>query len=124
MGDLLAKAAEWLTDQRHQHMARTVTYQRGGDEIELSATIGQTTFEQVDDHGITRTQSRDFLVRAADLVLGSAAVLPISGDRIVETDGAQTYTYEVMAPGGEPPYRYSDSFRNTLRIHTKMVGQS
>lgn len=124
MGDLLAKAAEWLTGQRHRHMTRTVAYQRGDDEVQLSATIGQTTFEQVDDHGVTRIQSRDFLVRSVDLVLGSVAVFPLAGDRIVETDGSRTYTYEVMAPGGEPPYRYGDQFRNTLRIHTKLVSQS
>ena len=39
-------------------------------------------------------------------------------DRI--TDGGSVY--EVMAPGTEPPCRYSDPHGVTLRIHTKLVG--
>ena len=38
--------------------------------------------------------------------------------------GADTQLYEVMAPGGEPPFRYSDPYRRTLRIHTKHVGRA
>ena len=69
-----------------------------------------------------RTESRDFLVLAADLVLAGKAELPRAGDRIRETDGGQIFLYEVMAPGGEPPWRYSDPYRRALRIHTKFVG--
>ncbi len=123
MTDLLSQGLSWLEDQRHQHLTRLVTYQRGVDQVELSATIGRTVFEQ-DDHagGLTRIESRDFLIRAIDLVLASEVALPQPGDRIVETDSIATYTYEVMAPGAEPPWRYSDVNRTTLRIHTKHVG--
>ncbi len=123
MTDLLSQGLSWLEDQRHQHLTRTVMYQRGGDEVELSATIGRTVFEQ-DDHagGLTRIESRDFLIRAIDLVLAAETTLPQPGDRIIETDAIATYTYEVMAPGNEPPWRYSDVNRTTLRIHTKHVG--
>jgi hypothetical protein len=48
-------------------------------------------------------------------------VLPQRGDRIRETDGATTYVYEVLAPGDEPHWHYSDAYRQTLRIHTKQV---
>ncbi len=123
MSDLLSQGLSWLEDQRHQQLTRTVTYQRGGDEVELSATIGRTVFEQ-DDHagGLTRIESRDFLIRTIDLVLAGDVTLPQPGDRIIETDAIATYTYEVMAPGSEPPWRYSDVNRLTLRIHTKHVG--
>ena len=56
-----------------------------------------------------------------DLLLAGVPVLPERGDRIRETQGATTYVYEVMAPGKEPHYRYSDPYRKTLRIHTKHV---
>ncbi len=120
--DLLAQGLSWLEDQRHQHLTRMVTYQRGSGEVELAATVGRTVFEQ-DDHagGLTRIESRDFLIRAADLVLAAETTLPQPGDRIIETDSIATYTYEVMAPGTEPPWRYSDVNRSTLRIHTKQV---
>ncbi|MCC6910069.1 MAG: hypothetical protein IT430_19210 [Phycisphaerales bacterium] len=123
MSDLLAQGLTWLEDQRHQHLTRTVKYLRASNEVELAATIGRTVFEQ-DDHagGLTRIESRDFLIRAADLVLAAETTLPQPGDRIIETDAIATYTYEVMAPGSEPPWRYSDVNRLTLRIHTKHVG--
>ncbi len=122
MTDLLSQGLSWLEDQRHQHLTRTVTYRRGVDEVELAATIGRTVFEQ-DDHagGLMRIESRDFLIRAADLVLTAETTLPQPGDRIIESDSIATYTYEVMAPGTEPPWRYSDVNRATLRIHTKQV---
>jgi hypothetical protein len=103
-------------------MTRTVTYIRGADAVDLQATIGRTEFEQVDEYGsLHKIESRDFLVRAQDLVLAGSQTLPQAGDRIRETDGDQAFVYEVMAPGDEPPFRYSDPNRKTLRIHTKHV---
>ena len=122
MPDVLEKGLSWLDDQRHTHMTRTVVYQRGADAAEIAAPVGRTEFEQVDEHGLVPTlQWRDYLGRATDLVLAGAATLPKAGDRIREPDGAQTFVYEVMAPGNEPPWRYSDPYRKTLRIHTKHV---
>ena len=123
MSNLLEQGAAWLDEQRTRHLSRTVTYVRAGDSVDLAATIGRTAFEQADEYGVIhRTESRDFLVRAADLVLAGQAELPRAGDRIRETAGTQIFVYEVMAPGGEPPWRYSDPYRRTLRIHTKFIG--
>ena len=123
MPDLLEQGSAWLEDQRTRHMSRTVTYVRGVDSVDVAATIGKTAFEQTDEYGVIhRTESRDFLVLTADLVLDGTATLPKAGDRIRETAGDQVFVYEVMAPGGEPPWRYSDPYRRTLRIHTKHVG--
>ncbi len=122
MPDLLEQGAAWLEDQRTRHLSRTVTYLRSGDSVDLAATIGRTVFEQADDYGVVhRTESREFLVLATDLVLGGKVALPQAGDRIREIAGDQIFIYEVMAPGGEPPFRYSDPYRKTLRIHTKHV---
>jgi len=122
MSGLLEKGSNWLEDQRHTHLTRTVVYQRGGESVEVAATVGRTVFEQADEFGVIhRTESRDFLVRTADLMLATVQTLPKAGDRISETAGDQTFVYEVMAPGNEPPWRYSDPYRRTLRIHTKHV---
>jgi len=122
VAEVLDKGSAWLEDQRNRHMTRTVTYQRDGDSVELAATIGRTEFEQADDFGVIhKIESRDYLVRTADLLIAGAQTLPKAGDRVRETDGAKTFVYEVMAPGNEPPYRYSDPNRRTLRIHTKHV---
>lgn len=113
MPDLLGQGSDWLESQRHTHLTREVAYARGPQSLTLRATVGRTQFDLADDTGILqRIESRDYLIRASDLTFGE----PKAGDRI--TDGA---VYEVMAPGGEPPWRYSDPNRKTLRIHTKMV---
>ncbi|KAA0219804.1 MAG: hypothetical protein KJ057_09795 [Phycisphaerae bacterium] len=122
MADLLNTGLKWLEEQRHGHLTREITYERGADSITMLATIGRSDFEQIDEFGVVhRAQARDFLIRTQDLVIGGTEVLPQAGDRIRETDGGVTYVHDVMSPAGQPPWRYSDAFRRTLRIHTKLV---
>ena len=122
MTDLLQQGSEWLEEQRTRYAASTVQYVRGSRSVEIAATIGRTTFEVDDGYGVlVRHQSRDFLALAADLVLEGELVLPERGDRIRETQGQQVFVYEVMAPGKEPCWRYSDPYRKTLRIHTQQI---
>jgi len=122
MSNILERGSAWLDDQRLRHLSRPVTYCRGNASVEVQAAVGRTVFEV--DNGtavLEQFESRDFLIRAADLVLGDAQTLPQRGDRIRETQDGVTYVYEVMAPGREPCFRFSDPFRRTLRIHTKLV---
>lgn len=122
MTDLLSKGSEWLESQRTEHMTRLVAYQRGTASVELPATVGRTLFRIDKGYGVQEHyESRDYLVLAGDLILGGAPVLPKAGDRVRETDGGKVFVYEVMAPGNEPAWRYSDPYRQTLRIHTKLV---
>lgn len=129
MPDLLAQGAAWLDEQRHQHLTTTVTYRRGEHAVQVQATIGRTVFRLNDAYGATvRHVSRDYLIRAADLVLDGQRVEPKRGDQVIEVDNAGIeHTHEVMGPGasgGEPDWRYSDPQRSGLRIHTKEVGSS
>ena len=122
MTDLLEQASAWLDGMRAKHMARPVTYCRGEESVEVQATLGRTVFEIADAYGVVeQSESRDFLMPAADLVLGDAVTLPERGDRIRETEDGKTFVYEVMAPGKEPHYRFRDVYRRTLRIHTRQV---
>ena len=122
MTDMLEQGASWLDDQRHRHMTRTVSYARGTSTVEVQATIGRTVFEQADEFGIvTKTESRDYLIRTADLVLDGQPTLPKRGDQISEIDGGTTFVYEVLSPGDEPVFRYADPYRKALRIHTKHI---
>ena len=122
MADLLEQASAWLDSQRLKHLSRLVTYQRGGASVDVRATIGRTVFEIDDGYGlIEKVESRDYLIPAADLVLNEQTTLPERGDRIQETQDDKVYVYEVMAPGKEPHFRFSDPYRRTLRIHTKLV---
>lgn len=124
MVDLLRQGSDWLEDKRKAFAASAVTYWRGGTSVEVRASIGTTTFDVETTAGAVETiESRDFLILAADLILGGSEVLPERGDLIKEllVAGGATLVYEVLAPGGEPPWRYSDPYRKTLRIHTKHV---
>ena len=122
MADLLEWASAWLDGMRAKHAAQPVTYCRGEQSVEVAATVGRTVFEIADAYGVVeQSESRDFLIPAADLVLGDAVTLPERGDRVRETQDGKTLVYEVMAPGKEPHYRFSDVYRRTLRIHTRQV---
>lgn len=118
MADLLGRASDWLEYQRTRHVTRLVTYQRGSELLTLAATIGKTVFDLDDGSGaVVREESRDYLILAADLTLG----LPERGDRISEQQNGQTFVYEVVGPGHEPCWRYSDPNRRTVRVHTKQI---
>ena len=122
MADLLQKGSDWLEGMRTAHASRPVVYVRGTDSVEVSATVGKTVFRLDKGYGvIERVEARDYLILAADIVLGGAAALPKAGDRIREVEGNKAFVYEVMAPGNESCWRYSDPYRRTLRIHTKHV---
>lgn len=112
----------WLEEQRTKHLTQLVVYQRGADAMEVLATIGTTVFQIDDGAGaILRIESRDYLITATELMFGDTPVLPQRGDQIREARGTQVFVYEVMAPGDEPHWRWSDPYRHTLRIHTKQV---
>jgi hypothetical protein len=122
MPNLLDTGAAWLADQRHKHLATSVVYRHGDAGVVLSATIGRTEFaSDAADPTIETWESRDYIVRTADITFGGQVMLPKRGDQIEETDGGVKYVYEVMAPAGQTPWRYADDFRRELRIHTKHV---
>jgi hypothetical protein len=124
MPDLLQTGSDWLADRLKEHASRQVIYRRGGQQVAVQATIGRTLLKLDDGYGGVRMEwtDRDFLIHAADLVLGGTPTLPERGDLIRETQGTKTFIYEVMAPGKEAPWRWSDVYRKLLRIHTKQVG--
>ena len=122
MTNLLQTGSDWLGDQLKAHAATEVLYVRGLEQVLVLATIGRTEFEIEDGSGVVeRVQSRDYLIPAADLVLGGSQSLPEPGDQIHEAQEDRTFVYEVMAAGNEPCWRYSDPYRRVLRIHTKQV---
>jgi len=124
MADLLETGQAWLADQLKTHASRQVVYQRGAKQLAVQATIGRTLLKLDDGYGGIRMEwtDRDFLIQAADLVLGATMITPERGDLIKDTVGAIVSTYEVAAYGGEPPWRQSDPFGVLFRIHTKLIG--
>jgi hypothetical protein len=124
MADMLRDGQEWLANQLKTHASSTVVYVRGANQRSVSATIGRTLLKLEDGYGGVHMQwtDRDFLIQPADLVIAGLQVLPERGDTIRETQNGKVYIYEVMAPGSEPHWRWSDPHRRLLRIHTKQIG--
>jgi hypothetical protein len=120
---MLQRGTDWLAGKLNAHASHMVTYVRGDERLTLSATFGQTAMEAAEDVGprVDYTE-RDFLLRAADLVLGGLHALPRAGDRIEELVDGKVYVFEVMAPEGrELPFRWSDATWRMMRAHAKLV---
>ena len=102
-----------------------VTYRRGGEAVQLAATLGQTTVEVIDDTGATvRSPQMDFIVSGDALLLGGVAVVPQIGDRIhVPGDTGKTLVYEVLSLPDGRHYRPCDGGGRMLRIHAKQVDE-
>ena len=121
MADLLQEGAAWLETMRVAHASQAVTYQRGGDLVEVQATVGRKAYEIADSCGaVVQVDATDFIVAAADLVLGGETVEPEPGDRIRMTTDAGVEVYEVLAPGpGMAHCEPADPYRMAWRVHTK-----
>lgn len=122
--DLLAQGAAWLERTRTQYAAQDVHLLRGDASVAVRATVGRSVFEHTDDGGaLTRTETRDYLILAADYAVSEEPDIPRPGDQILEGGLEDGRVYEVMNPPGEPCWRWSDQHGLTYRIHTKYVGR-
>ena len=120
MTDLLAIAASWLDGRRRAYMAQTVTYARAGSTVELLATGDRSQCDvERSDGSIVRSETRDWIVTAADLLLDGAAFEPAAGDEVRATVGGQAVTYTVVSPAGEPCWQWEDGAHVTIRLRTK-----
>lgn len=120
--DVLGSGLAWLERQRQQFLTKPVRYRRAAQEVAASATVGTTIFRLDVGPGITeRIEARDFLIAATDLAALTGFGQPQRGDRVIEDDATTRHHYEVIAPGHEPVWRWSDPNRACYRIHTKLV---
>ena len=128
MGNLLKTGMAWLGTQLNVHASSQVTYYRGASSVSLLATVGESTVEVEDGRGGRLSyEIRDYLILAANLILGGVVTLPKPGDYIREVGGGTTFVYEVLAPvmmdsasGRQTCYKFSDPHRTFLRVHTKL----
>jgi hypothetical protein len=125
MANLLADGAATLAAALKASASESVSYYREGYPplTGLLAAAGSSLLRVRDSAGSTKVERTecDFLITAADLVIGGRVVEPKAGDRVHVAAGTKTLIFQVMAPTGEPPFRYSDPARTILRIHTKHV---
>lgn len=103
--------------------SQSVTYARGLDSVDVRATYGKKLLKLSDGQGGTRMEwtDMDFLIDAADLVLGGESIEPARGDAIYLIAGDVVQQFEVAPYGDEPPWRWSDPYHLKYRIHAKHV---
>lgn len=102
----------------------SVVYSKGPGQVSgaITAIVGETEFEDVDEQGIVISgKSRDYLIAADELLINSVQVAPENGDTIVETVGSTTFVYEVSRIPGGKHFQPSDPYGARLRIHTKLM---
>lgn len=97
-----------------------VIYRRDAAEVAITAVPGRSTSEVIDDSGVgVHAVERDWLILAADLVIGAEAITPKPGDQIRLAVGTQVQVFEVAPLGGDKCYRPSDDLGTVLRVHTR-----
>lgn len=123
MANLLSRASSWLSGAMQDAAGVAVTYTRAGTppaSLTLTAWVGRTVFSIAQPNGggnRVEWGERDYLIPAASLTLGE----PARGDRVTEVLAEGMRVFEVMAPAGEPAWRWSDQARTVYRVHTKRV---
>lgn len=125
MSNKLRNGMDWLAAKLKQHAGESLVYSRGVLSATITAPMGKTLMRLDNSQtggAIIEWTDADFLIAAADLVLGGSAVEPERGDKIRWSKDGKTRLFEVLAPGGEPCWRWSDEHQTVMRIHTKQVG--
>jgi hypothetical protein len=98
----------------------TVSYVReGAAAVELTAIPGSSPWDQVQDTTVVREmKSQDWIFKLPAAWI-AAGTRPRAGDRITRDGSSEIH--EVMAPGGEQPWKYMGPSENWVRVFTKQV---
>lgn len=110
---MLHSGLSWLADTLSAQAGQSVTYSRASASVSLNAVVGRQRRQEdgVESMSVDGN-SRDFLIRAADLVLSGSAAKPARGDLVAEASGRE---YEVT------DWRYSDAACLVYRVSTVRV---
>jgi len=128
MADRRAVALARFDVVRRAGFSETATYRSEGAEVAVLATAEARVYEVADGTGASiLSEATDFLITAADLVLGGRTVVPRTGDRLVVETDDRIETFEVASPGpGVACYEAVGSVRSPKiwRIHTKRIEET
>lgn len=117
MPNLLANAMTWLHAERQAKLAESVSYQRiaGGAALSIQGTRGRTAGEKlIESEWSGSAGVMDWIFRAEDFIVSDEFTPPALRDTVTESDGT---IWDVVEIPGEPVWRYSDTFRNAIRVH-------
>ena len=119
MPNLLKAGQELIARTLKSHGSETVVYRRGSSQVltGLKASVGQPdmAFQEV-GAGRRRSDRREFVITAADLILGGDVTPPLVNDSIDVTEDGVTRRYLVVPDGDLPESQPADAFGIMLRI--------
>lgn len=116
--NMMADGISMLDAARKASMSSDAVYSRGGESVTVAAAQGNYQYEAATEGGaIVTAHVLDFVVTAADLLLGDAVVEPMVGDLIT----VNAKTYEVLDLAGGGAWRWSGPPGTAIRIHTKEI---
>lgn len=117
MPTLGSRGASWLGQRLDAAMGVAIKYRRDAGDCELTAVPGRRASEDIGADGAAITSTdHDWIVDPALLVIDGEAIEPRAGDLIVTTSDDKTFV--VVYADGEHCWRYTDQFRQRIRIHT------
>jgi len=103
---------------------RTVTYMRGTNSVVIEVTVGRTSVEYEDDHGVRiRSEIRDYLIVPSDLILNSVEIEPEEGDKVIDNNEGNTSTYVVMGTEYGQSWRWTDRYHTLMRVHAREMSE-
>lgn len=95
----------------------SVIYRRGSETVEIPVVFGQHRGSaEVSPGAVIDAERIDFIIRAANLMLGGERVLPQDGDEIDVTIGGTLVRYSVAPSEGDPCFRACDPLGTALRV--------
>ena len=125
--DMMSKGMAWLGRKRRRYCSVPVIYERAGATPEeawrfrVMAALGRSGAEAEGSVPSLRIDAgdMDFLIAAADLAMDGVPIEPGRDDRIILAAGGRTHVYDLLPRGGDPPWRWSDPQKNTMRVHAR-----
>jgi hypothetical protein len=123
--DMFAKAAAFLGQSLRNHASRSITIsdriENPSVSISLPASSGRSHFDEDEGEAvIIGYDSRDWLVAKADMLDQFGQVVDVKRGWMI-TDSLDNERYEIYAPPGVKPWKYSDSEKTRIRIHSRNI---
>ena len=102
-------------------LGQAVTYHRGASSVSVTAVPGRSDYEVDTEYGVERSVTRDFIIEAADLVIGGSVITPQRGDQVKQTVGSDVLVFEVMPPADGVDCYNLDQTGTSCRVHARQV---
>ncbi|MEL6396599.1 MAG: hypothetical protein AAFQ71_11445 [Planctomycetota bacterium] len=118
----MATAQDAAEARIREFAGQTITYStRGGNDITLTAVVGNENTEQFEGENTGYVDRRiTFTVAQADLQVQGADHSPLNGEQIRWTNNGVERTFRVVAEAGERAFEYLSGQFTHMRISAQL----